>query len=59
MNQSVRNQLKNKMQLEFVADLMALQPHSGWLEKRGSVRKNWKTRYFYLGNGSLKVRISA
>ncbi len=45
------------MQLEFVADLMALQPHFGWLEKRGSVRKNWKTRYFHLSNGSLKVNV--
>lgn len=44
------------MQIDFVKPLDNPSGHSGWLEKKESLRKNWKTRYFYLRNGVLKVR---
>jgi hypothetical protein len=43
------------MQVDFCKCVPDAQDFAGWLEKKGSVRKNWKKRYFILSNGLLKV----
>lgn len=45
------------MQIDLSPELISPPPYSGWLEKRGNVRKVWKARYFCLSNGILKVPI--
>jgi hypothetical protein len=42
------------MQLDFTKPIENPTGISGWLEKKESLRKNWKSRYFYLKNGVLK-----
>jgi len=42
------------MEVDFTHGLPAPAPYGGWLEKKGSLRKNWKLRYFYLADGILK-----
>ena len=43
------------MQVDFSKCVPEAQDFAGWLDKQGSVRKNWKRRYFVLGGGVLKV----
>jgi hypothetical protein len=42
------------MQLDFTKPIENPTGISGWLEKKESLRKSWKNRYFYLKNGVLK-----
>lgn len=42
------------MQLDFTKPIENPTGISGWLEKKESLRKSWKNRYFYLKNGILK-----
>lgn len=42
------------MQLDFTKPIENPTGISGWLEKKESLRKSWKNRYFFLKNGVLK-----
>lgn len=43
------------MQIDFGQDLIQPPTQTGFLDKQASIRKNWKTRYFVLSNGSMMV----
>jgi hypothetical protein len=43
------------MQIDFGQDLGEPLSLTGFLDKKGSIRKNWKNRYFLLRKGSLSV----
>jgi hypothetical protein len=37
-----------------VQDVLARSQYGGWLTKKGHIVRNWKQRYFTLGDGKLR-----